>query len=464
MVKRFFVLMVLVLFLASVPGILADEVNVDVNKTSYNEIIIQNTEKPAIFSIKITNTGKEDDFEFWSYTATKLIPKHTIHLKKGESKNVILEFYGLQKQIEKGNLAFNYYIKRMSTKQSQKQKLVVKIIKLKDAFEIQSEQISPTDNMIDITIKNNINYKFENLNAEMSSDFFDVNKSFSLGPYEEKNLTITLNKEGFNNLLAGFYTLDTEIKFNNTNASYETPINFVEKEIVETFEEDKGFFIDRDTVKKTNKGNSIAGISISIQKNIISRLFTTFSEYPDNINREEGKVIFIWNKELEPGKSYEVETRTNWFYPLIIVLLIVGIVYLVKRLTIKDVDLRKKIYFVRIKGGEFGLKVSIMVNSNKYVENVKIRDKLPALAKIHERFGGERPSNIDQKNKKIEWEFDKLQVGERRMISYIMYSKIGVLGRFALPSATAFYQKQGVTHESHSNRAYFVAEQAKKFQ
>ncbi len=45
------------------------------------------------------------------------------------------------------------------------------------------------------------------------------------------------------------------------------------------------------------------------------------------------------------------------------------------------------------------------------------------------------------------------------MLSYIVYSKIGVLGKFALPSTTAVYERAGEVHETTSNRAFFVAEQ-----
>ena len=72
------------------------------------------------------------------------------------------------------------------------------------------------------------------------------------------------------------------------------------------------------------------------------------------------------------------------------------------------------------------------------------------------------PKKVDEKNKRIEWYFDRLQAGETRMISYIIYSKVGVLGKFALPTTTAIYEKEGEIHEAESNQAFFIAEQARK--
>jgi hypothetical protein len=51
-----------------------------------------------------------------------------------------------------------------------------------------------------------------------------------------------------------------------------------------------------------------------------------------------------------------------------------------------------------------------------------------------------------------------MQPGERRVFSYIIYSKIGVLGKFALPQATAVYERDGKVKETHSNQAFFMLE------
>jgi len=124
--------------------------------------------------------------------------------------------------------------------------------------------------------------------------------------------------------------------------------------------------------------------------------------------------------------------------------------------------LRKKVSFVRTKGGEFALKITVFAKAKKYVERVSIIDRLPALTKIYKRFGGEQPTRIDEKNKRIEWVFEKLEENETRVLSYILYSKIGVVGKFALPPATAIYEKQGKIKETKSNNAYFVSEQKKE--
>ena len=154
--------------------------------------------------------------------------------------------------------------------------------------------------------------------------------------------------------------------------------------------------------------------------------------------------------------------KTNWLFPLLVILFIATIVILTKQYSKTNLVLKKKVSFVKAKGGEFALKVSIFVVAKKYIEKVSIIDKLPPLVKIYERFGGEKPSRINEKGKKVEWEFEKLEAGEIRMLSYIIYSKIGVMGKFALPATTAIYERNGEISESKSNRAFFIAEQRNK--
>jgi len=64
--------------------------------------------------------------------------------------------------------------------------------------------------------------------------------------------------------------------------------------------------------------------------------------------------------------------------------------------------------------------------------------------------------------KKIKWKYEKLEPGEVRLLSYIIYSKVGVLGKFALPQTIAIFEHDGEIKETKSNRAFFVSEQRSK--
>ena len=217
--------------------------------------------------------------------------------------------------------------------------------------------------------------------------------------------------------------------------------------------------MNKKIIKKTNEGNVITATTTEIKKNIISRLFTAFSPEPDIVERKGFEITYTWNREIKPGQSLDIAVKTNWFYPFIIIILIIVITVLAKQYSLKPIQLNKKVSFVKTKGGEFALKVTIKIKARKFVERINIVDKLPALVKLYHKFGVEHPSKIDEQNRKLEWNFNSLTPGEARVVSYIVFSKVGVLGKFALPSATAVYEKDNKIHEVYSNKAFFVSEQ-----
>ena len=75
------------------------------------------------------------------------------------------------------------------------------------------------------------------------------------------------------------------------------------------------------------------------------------------------------------------------FLPLIFIILIIAIVLFVKEYTKTDLRLRKKITFVKSKGGEFALKISLLIHAKKAIDNVLIIEKFPNLLKLYEKFG-----------------------------------------------------------------------------
>ncbi len=454
--KKSVIPLFLILFFLMISFI--SSLNLKVEKTSSNEVLITDLKKPAQFDLEIKNLGSSDYVEFYNLLGFQMFPVGTTYIAGGEAKKIVLGIYPIGDLKERGHYTFDYFI-RGTDKTEQKQTLSFEIIDLKDAFEVGSGNIDAESRSIEIYIHNKKNFNFGNMTAKISSAFFDLDKSFSLGPNERKNFEVQLNKEDFKSLMAGYYTLKVDVNVDGKTAETEGIIKFVEKDIVTTNSNDYGFIINTNTIKKTNDGNVVAGAETVIKKNILSRLFTTLTPEPDSVERQGFTIYYTWTRNLNPGESLEITARTNWLFPLLVILLIVAIVLLVKQYSKTSIVLKKRVHFVRAKGGEFALKVSIFVHARKFAERVNIIDRLPPLVTLYEKFGGERPARIDEKNRKMEWNFEKLNVGETRVLSYIIYSKVGILGKFALPTASAIYEKDGEIHESESNRAFFITEQ-----
>jgi hypothetical protein len=449
----------IILILCILPGIFA--LNLDINKLSEKEVVIKDSGKPVSFNMSFKNLGSEDNLMFYSYATPSMHPKGTVNIKDGETKEVQLQFYYLEDLTNKEYLTFEYFIRSQDGSEL-KENLLVRIVELQNAFEAGASDLNPESNSVTIYLHNKLNFNFENLNVDFSSSFFNVEKNFSLGPNEKKEFEIQVNQEDFTKLLAGFYTLNSKILFEGLDAEIESIIKFTEKEIIQTTEDDKGFIINTKTIQKENKGNVEANAGIVLKKNIISRLFTTYNNQPDIVDRQGGIVYYSWNRKIAPGETLEVIVKTNWIFPLIVILFLISVVILLKTFTGRNLVLKKSIHFVRTKGGEFGLRITIFIKAKRHIDNLALVDKLPPLVKMFDKFSGDKPVKIDEARKTLEWNFNSLEAGEKRLMSYVVYSKIGILGKFALPSATAIYERNGKISETFSNKAFFVNEAVEK--
>jgi len=454
--KKIFTLLMLLLIL---PSVLA--INLKVEKQSSNEVMIIGLKDPTVFDLKITNLGATDNFGFYNLLGFEMFPVGTTQINQGQTTNIELKISPIGELSSRGAYTFNYFIKAQDSSETM-QELSFKIIDLKDAFEIGAGEIDLESNSVKIYLHNKVSFDFKEINIKFTSAFFDFEETLDLGPNKREDFTIQLNKEDFKKLTAGFYTLKAEINVENEKTELEEPIKFTESNLLTTTTKDYGLVVSTKIITKTNEGNVVENSQTTLEKNIISRLFTSFSPEPDAVERQGSIIYYTWSREIKPAESLEIIVKTNWLFPFLAIFFILSIVIISKRYSGTDLLLRKKVSFVRAKGGEFALKITIFTKAKKYVERVSVVDRLPALTRIYERFGGEQPTRIDEKNKRIEWVFEKLDAGEARTLSYVIYSKIGVVGKFALPSATAIYEKEGKIKETQSNKAYFVAEQKRE--
>jgi len=444
------------LFLLIVPSVFA--LNFDVEKETTDAVMVRGLEEPVIFNLSVTNNGNPVNVEFYNLLGFDMNPKGEISFGRDETKNVSLTIFPREDLDTDGYYTFKFFIQAEDGSKIE-ERIIFEVIGLGDAFDIYAEEITPQSEYVTISIENRVNLNFEDIEAVISSPFFEEERDFSLGPYETKNLSVEIDKENSQGLLAGFYTLSAYVNVNGEDAEVGGNIKFSEEDLLNQTERNYGFLIRTNIIEKENDGNVVVATSTGMKKNIISRLFTSFSPSPDVVERDGFSVYYTWENNLSPGEKLTISAKTNWLFPLLIVLFLVAVIFVIKKYSVRDLALRKRVSFVKVRGGEFALKVSVNLEAKEDVERVTIIDKLPHLVKLFEKFGQEKPTKVDEKNRRIEWSFDRLEKGEKRILSYLIYSKVGVLGKFALPTARAFYERDGNIKEAESNRAFFVAEQ-----
>jgi len=434
-----------------------DTINLEIEKTTINNVIVSELNSPATFKLKIKNNGPSDIFEIYSLVGVDMTPKGTIQINQHQTKEIEVKVYALESlRKNPGFLTFVYKIYGQNTG-IQDDRLTINIMNIQDALEAGSYPINPNSTSATIFINNKVNEPFD-IKADFSSAFFDTTKEFHIEPLQVKYFNVTLNKEEMKKLIAGQYILTANFIIQGEKHKVTGTMKFTEQEGISTQEEVSGIFFRKRIIEKTNEGNVPIIAKIDVKKNIISRLFTTFNIEPDQVTRRGIFVYYILQQELKPAESLTVKVTTSWLYPIILLLLVLIIAYLSFLYTKTDLILRKRVSFVKTKGGEFALKIYLTAKARRFIEKIEVNDKLPALVKIYEKFPGHPPDKVDHKRHRISWSIEALQPREERVFSYIVYSKVSVVGKFELPPSSAVYEREGVIKETFSNRTFFMNE------
>jgi len=446
---------------------LVSAINLEVNTKEISNTALIDINVSAVYDLTIKNNEASDDFQVYSLIGVDIVPQESFNIPSGETKTIRIYLMPQESLFSREEpLPFVYQIKN-SKNEIQKEILTINIMNIDRAISINPQSLSPQSDKINIEIKNRATYDFNDLKIKFSSVFFDdYQTSIQLKSLEAKTISIPLDSAKLKKQDAGQYLMNAQLQTGGITAKKDNIIKFVEEANIDTKTTDEGIIIKRSEIIKKNIGNIKERVDITVKKSFLSYLFTTYNTGKDNIKpitKFEGfNRVYTWEKELIPDDDLQVVVTTNWLFPILIIIFIIVAIILIKKYTERDFFFRKTVSFVRTKGGEFALKVNLRINAKKYAERINITDKLPHLVNLYEKFGAVPPHKIDLHNRRLEWNIESINKGEERIFSYIIYSsKIGVIGRFELPSAKAVYERNGKIKEITSNRSFFINEPKK---
>lgn len=456
MVKRIEVFAVVLALFLLVPLVNA---SISVEKTDKGSVVISELNNPAVYDFTITNDGPTQSAEIYTLIGVVMTPRGTFEVPSGNSTVEVKAYPTSDMRQRSGLYNVQYQIKGSEFGIFNDQ-ITFEVVNLKDALAISAQNLRITDSQATVTVKNLKNTNLDNLGIHTVSSFFDSMINVSLRPYEEVNVSVPVNMEKAKALLAGPYVVLSEIDFAGVHTRIEGVINYLEKEDVLVTQSSSGWIIKDATITKTNVGNKRVVAHVEMTKDIVSRLFTTFSVEPTSVSRHGIFVDYAWDQEIAPAAALAVTSTTNYTVPFVLIVLVLFLAFVVWAYTRTNVVVTKKVSLVRTRGGEFALKVGVHVRARKHVDNVQIVDRLPSGTKIYEKFGT-RPDKIEESTRRLFWNIRTMNSGEERVFSYIIYSKLKIVGTFELPAASALFEKDGKMHEVISNRAFFASELVK---
>ncbi len=311
--------------------------------------------------------------------------------------------------------------------------------------------------LVKLNLENKGDIVFNDLLIKLSSEFFEIEKTVDLNPYETKVEEFLVDFKGLVN--DGTYDIVLEI-YDDENLLIERIEDMLigyYPEVNELRTPESGFLKDSILITKTNSGTSTSHEIYTKRFSLFERLFTSTEPEPNAMFKDGTYYTLQWEFDLSPNETKEIFIETNYrafvFLSLIFLILLF---YLYNRYKI-DIELDKKV--VTMKHSKEGIStINILLvlknKSGKTLKNLKVMDNMVNVAEKPTNFGTIQPSVIRKgiTGTKMVWNIESLEKGAEVIISYQAKCKVHVIGHINIPSAVAKYIKSGRSIIVKSNK------------
>jgi hypothetical protein len=421
-----------------------------ISKKAVHDIIAIELSIPMQYDVTINNEGSQRSYEFVSLVPGTIEPRQPVVVPDG--KSVTIPVYFLPSERVRYRFNFEFFVRDDQGKSVQ-DSMFANILPVNEIVSIKVPvNVARNDASMPIIITNSKNIDLGNVVVFVNSVPVTASTSVDVPANSEVTASVPLALTNIKVTEAGSYPITVTLQLNN-EYNYTVTQNSQLTEYSEIFEETKikrNFFGYEKTITRRNNGNIKQLITVEYKySSFIEKSFTSFNIEP-NV-RETGKST--WQKQLAPGETFTIISNTNYAIPIIILMVIFLAIIAYILFKRRKVIVSKKALRVKTKGGEFAVKVVVLLKniSSKEVANLTLVDRLPLTTKLYEKFGSVQPDQIDKN--RVTWKFPMLLPGEEIVTSYIIYSKIDMVGTIELPSASlTFTGDKGKKHTSTSNK------------
>jgi len=453
-------LFLLVIFLILANQVIANELIETSNEPIQDTIL---PDGDAKFYLTITNNQDfEDTFRiekpsvYWEW----LMEADSVTIPKKSSETIEISFKHFEGQ-EPGDYGLSMNVVSTTNESILNDELFeLKVVSYNQALStelISSENINPNkESLFRINIRNNYDLSINNLSLVFLSDYFEKEEFFDIRPYETLELELPIEfegtvSEGDTPVFLKIYDRDLVIdREESINIGYFTDVKGVGSP-------EGGFLYTKESVIRTNNGNTISHENYMKKLSFIQKLFTSTNPVPDEITNENGNYILMWSFDLEPDQTKTIEIKTNYrdfvFLFSLAILLIIWLYYFLRR----DLFLEKKV--VSMKKGDDGIYsmnvvLTLKNKTLKNIKNIKIMDRLGGRVEKVYHFGTFEPKIFKSdsgKSTKLVWNLSNLNKREEIILKYTMKYKPNIIR--SVPSAIVKYLRHGRAVYVKSNRA-----------
>jgi hypothetical protein len=408
-----------------------------IQKKAINDVVAIELNIPTKYEITVTNKNSYDDYiDFVVLVNANITPEGKILVPAKQSKTIIGGILPLDRF--KGNFMYEYYIRGEKSGATQ-DKMFIKMRPLSDILSVSMPQeITREDPIFPVQVVNKENINLSTVLVTVSSSAFTTMANAFIDANSNQTIDLPLDTGKLKTVEAGTYDFKLTFLLNNEyNYTIEKQIKLREfSNIVSESSTKRSFFGYTKTLTKKNNGNIKQLVTIELYQNPVEKVFSQFSLDSTSSEKSGSKTLFKWQRQIQPGESFVVVAKTDYTIPIVILALIIIAIVAYVIVKQKKVIVSKKALRVQTKGGEFASKIVLLARNvgNSEVGNITLIDRLPLTTQIYEKFGTVKPDKVEKH--RLEWKFPSLLPGEEVVVSYIIYSKIKMLGTIELPRAT----------------------------
>jgi len=434
-ISAFFALTFLFTLLTLSPSIFVSAQNFEVVEVkSVRDSVTFN--QPALYKVIIKNSqGYPDTFTIVSLQTSFDIPTKTIIIPAASTESTDIEVFPLTKRA--GHYNVRFYVKSEQTRDNVETAARVNLIDLSKilVFKIKPEKLDRgmknatlvVQNIANVEVPSTVKFK----GAIDSEIKFILHSGVNEIPFAAD----------FEKVEGGKHTLELSY-FEGETLSFKRKLQLEVNRFpnIEERKESSGLLVRETKIILENTGNVAQDFVYTIPLTFFDRTFTSFIPQPE-IERDDDKVLAKWAISIKPGEELELIARTNYSAPLVALFVLFIVIFLTATYSIKPVSVHKKVIRIMTNRGMAYKVMLSVVCKNTSVSNIVLRDPLPHLVKLHEKFETVKPDRVTPNS--LIWNLGNFVPGEGRAVSYILHSEVEVIGALQVPQAVVSYTVGG---------------------